>query len=200
MINQSTFADALRAQATHTFTENGENALNTTGNKCLDFYGTIGALRSADEARITRLFADAYKEDALLATKTVFYGRDVRGGLGEREVFRKLLRYMAQVHPEAVIRNIPLIGEYGRFDDLYSLVGTPLEKEMWFFIKLQLQDDEENMRAGKPVSLLAKWLKTADASSKNTRQAGINTALNLGLSVPVYKRKVKALRRYIGIV
>ena len=55
------FAEILRKAATFTRTENGAAALSTTGDACLDLVGTIGALREADDARIERLFAAAYK-------------------------------------------------------------------------------------------------------------------------------------------
>ena len=73
------FAEAAKKNGSFTRTENGAVALNTTGSKLLDFYATVGSLREADENRITRLFADAYKENPLLATKIVFYARDIRG-------------------------------------------------------------------------------------------------------------------------
>ncbi len=73
------FAEAAKTKSNFTRTENGAVALNTTGDKCLDFFSTVGSLREADEIRICRLFADAYNEDALLATKIVFYARDIRG-------------------------------------------------------------------------------------------------------------------------
>ena len=59
--------------------------------------------------------------------KALFYTRDVRGGQGERRTFRVILNHLAKTHPDAVARNIELVSEYGRFDDLYCLVGTPLE-------------------------------------------------------------------------
>jgi hypothetical protein len=124
------FAEAVKNESKFTKTENGAVALNTTSNALLDLFGTIGALRSADENRIETLFAEAYKQDALFATKIVFYARDIRGGLGERKVFRALIRYMAENHPEAIKPNLDLIGVFGRYDDLYELIGTPLEADM----------------------------------------------------------------------
>ena len=94
------FADEMRKEAAFTRTENGAVALNTTGDACLDLFSTIGALRKADDVRVQSLFAEAYKENPLFATKIVFYARDIREGLGERKVFRTLLKYMADVHPE----------------------------------------------------------------------------------------------------
>lgn len=78
------FADAMRKDGSFTRTENGAVALNTTGDARLDLFGTIGSLRETDEGRIETLFAEAYNQDALFATKIAFYARDIRGGLGER--------------------------------------------------------------------------------------------------------------------
>ena len=194
-----TFAHALANNARHTYTENGARAMNSTSSKLLDFFASAGALRNADKTRVERLFADALSEDKLLATKALFYTRDVRGGLGERKTFRTLLEYAAKHHPEIVENNIDLIGEYGRYDDLYTLVGTPLESNMWDYVKGQLESDVAAMKDGEPCSLLAKWLKTADASSPNTRKMGIATAKNLGMSVYDYKRCVRALRKHIDV-
>ena len=193
------FAEVAKQKSNFTRTENGAVALNTSGNKCLDFYASVGSLREADENRITRLFADAYQENPLLATKIVFYGRDIRDGLGERETFRKLIKYMAEYHPGALKPNLNLIGYYGRWDDLYSLIGTPLEDEMWKTMWTQFKKDIDNMNEGKEVSLLAKWIKTADASSKNTRKLGILTAQKFGLPVYTFKRLVRDLRKYIKV-
>ena len=178
------FATAAKNSTKFTRTENGAVALNTTGNKLLDLYGTIGALRDADDNRVERLFADAYTQDPLFATKIAYYSRDIREGLGERKVFRTIIRYMAKYHKEALIPNLDLIGVYGRYDDLYELIGTPVEDEMWVAMKKQFEEDVENLHADKAVSLLAKWIKTADASSEKTRKLGILTANKLGY--PVY--------------
>ena len=194
------FAEAARNNANFTKTENGATALNTTGSKLLDLFGTLGALRGADDLRVERLFADAYAEDALFATKIAFYARDVREGLGERKTFRTIIRYLAQYHKEALIPNLDLIGVYGRYDDLYSLIGTPVEAEMWAAMKRQFEEDLTNLHAGKAISLLAKWIKTADASSEKTRKLGVLTAEKLGYSVYNFKRIVRAMRKKIGVI
>lgn len=196
----TTFAQAAYDDSRHTLTENGASAYNSTGHAVLDLFGCIGSLRERDHRAIERLFADAYKENALLATRCLFYARDVRGGLGERNTFRVLLHYAAIKHPEAVMPNIPYIGIYGRFDDLYALIGTQLEEAMWKHMDQQFRLDEYHMRRNEPVSLLAKWIKTPDASSKQTRTLGIITANKLDKTVYHFKRRLRALRRYIGIV
>ena len=195
-----TFAEAAKMNAVFTRTENGAVALNTTGDARLDLFGTVGSLRGAGKERITCLFSEAWKADPLFATKIAFYARDVRGGLGERQTFRTLLQYMAQYHPQALRLNLDLVGVYGRYDDLYCLIGTPLEDEMWTAMKKQFEEDRRNLQEGNAVSLLAKWIKTADASSEKTRKLGILTAQKLGYSVYEFKRLVRAMRKQIGIV
>jgi hypothetical protein len=134
------FAKTMKEESKFTRTENGAVALNTTSDARLDLFGTIGSLREADENRITTLFSEAYAQDKLFATKIVFYARDIRCGLGERKTFRTIIRYMAEHHPEALRPNLDLIGVFGRYDDLYELIGTPLEDDMWKAMKNQFEE------------------------------------------------------------
>lgn len=194
------FADAMRNDGKFTRTENGAVALNTTGNALLDLFGTIGSLRGADNNRVETLFAEAYMQNPLFATKILFYARDIREGLGERKTFRTLLIYAAEHNPEAIRPNIDLIGVFGRYDDMYALVGTRLEDEMWAAMKLQFEEDLRNLNDGNAISLLAKWIKTADASSAETRKLGILTAQRLGYPVYNFKRIVRSMRKHIGVV
>lgn len=194
------FSDVMREESKWTKTENGADAKNTTDSALLDMFSTIGSMRTRLEDEIIQKFELAFQEDQLGAMRCLFYARDIRGGLGERRVFRVLLPYIANKHLEALANNICLIPEYGRFDDLYSLVGTGAEEIIWELIKEQLMEDQKSMIENKPCTLLAKWLKKADASSPNTRKLGIYTAKKLGMSVYDYKRLCVKLRRYIDVV
>lgn len=194
------FANAMKNESRKTFTENGATAYNSTGEACLDLFSTIGALRNRPEVEVESLFAEAFKEDKLLATKILFYARDIREGCGERKVFRYLIKYLANNHAEAILPNLDLIGVYGRYDDLYELIGTPVENAMWKAMKTQFEEDVQNYKKGNAISLLAKWIKTPDASSETTRKLGIKTANKLGYSVYDFKRILRKLRKHIGIV
>ena len=101
----------LKTEANRALTENGAAALLSAGSDCLDLFAAIGALRNADEQEITVRFVRAYAEDRDLAMKMLFYSRDIRGGLGERRVFRTILRYLADAEPESVRKNLLLISE-----------------------------------------------------------------------------------------
>ena len=194
------FSDVMREESKWTKTENGADAKNTTDSALLDMFATIGSMRSRSEDEIIQKFELAFQEDPLGAMRCLFYARDIRGGLGERRVFRVLLPYIAQNHYEELYPNLELIPEYGRWDDLYTLIGTPMEERFWPFVSWKLFRDVKEMESGRPCSLLAKWLKKADASSPNTRKLGIYTAKKLGMSVYDYKRLCVKLRRYIDVV
>lgn len=174
------FSKIMREETKWTKTENGANAKNTTDSALLDMFATMGAMRTRTEDEIIQKFDLAYQEDPLGAIRCLFYIRDIHGGMGERRIFRVLIKHIADKHPEALIHNLIHIPEFGRFDDFYSLVGTRLEDVMWVIVKHTLSQDNKSMVNGEPCSLLAKWLKKADASSKNTRRLGIYTAKKIG--------------------
>ena len=83
-----------------------------------------------------------------LAMKTLFFARDVRGGLGERKVFRVCLQWLAHNAPASAKKNSPYVAEFGRWDDLLSLLDTPCEKDAFQLIKKQLEADLEAMDMG----------------------------------------------------
>ena len=141
----------LKNEANRTLTENGAVTLLTTGSDCLDLFATIGALRNAEEQEIIVRFSRAYAEDRDMAMKMLFYSRDVRGGLGERRVFRTILRYLADNRAESVRKNLHLISEYGRWDDLTVLFGTACEKDAMGLIREQLKKDLADLEAGENI-------------------------------------------------
>ena len=196
----NTFTSAARRTATYTTTENGHLAASTTGEAVLDLYGVVGALREADEQRITSLFEAAVGDNKLLTAKTMFYARDIRGGVGERDLFRTMLHYAAIHHPEMVKPNLKLIPEFGRWDDMYALVGTALEKPAFNIMYEQFVTDFKDMRNNKPISLLAKWLKSVNASSTETRYLGRRTAFHFGISEPFYRKKLSEMRAYLKVL
>ena len=153
------FLQALKEEANKTRTENLAMTWRSSGSENVDLFSSIGALRSASDEEIVRRFIKAWAEDHDLAMKILFYARDIRGGLGERRVFRVILNALASLAPESVCKNIPLIPEYGRYDDLLELLGTPCEADALSYIREQMAADIAKMDAGEPVSLLAKWLQ-----------------------------------------
>lgn len=193
------FLNDLEIETSVTKTENGGRALSSTGDGLLNLFAVLGALRSRPYDVIEK-FDDAYKEDADLATKMAFYGRDVRGGLGERTVGRLMLHRLAEITPEVVIRNIPNIVEFGRWDDLFVLFDTKCESAMLDAVGNQLSTDLIAMREDKPVSLLAKWMPSINTSSRNTVALAAKLARALEMTPATYRKTLSKLRRYIDVV
>ncbi len=194
------FLDILKKEANTTYTENGAVTYRSTLSDCLDLFATIGALRNAEETDIVSRFIKAYAEDADTAMKTLFFARDIRGGLGERRVFKTILTYLAVNEPESVRRNIVYIAEYGRFDDLLALIGTPCETDMMAYIKEQLDKDLQALESGENVSLLAKWLPSVNASNAETVKNAKKIAKAMGMSDAQYRKTLTALRAQIKII
>lgn len=190
----------LKQEANMTYTENGAITYRSTQSQCLDLFATVGALRRESDGEITDRFLRAYAENADLAMKTLFYARDVRGGIGERRVFRTILRWLADCEPRSVEKNIPYIAEYGRWDDLLALMGTACEPAMMQYIGSQLAADLAAMNTDRPVSLLAKWLPSVNASNGEAVRQGKRIARALGMNDAEYRKTLSALRAKIQII
>ena len=184
----------LKREANMTRTENGAVTYRSTQSECLDLFAAIGALRRESDGEITGRFLRAYAEDADLAMKTLFYARDIRGGIGERRAFRTILKWLAANEP------IPYIAEYGRYDDLLSLLDTACESKALQTIKMQLDADRAALEAGGSVSLLAKWLPSVNASNPETVRMAKRIARALGMSDAQYRKTLSALRARISII
>ena len=191
---------ALRQMANRTRTENGAATPLTTRSDVLDLFATVGALRSASDREIVSRFQRAWGEDRDLAVRTLFYARDIRGGLGERRVFRVLLRYLAQAEPETVRRNLRAVAEYGRYDDLLELIGTPCERDLMVLIAEQLREDLRRDENGEPVSLLAKWLPSVNASNQDAVRMAKTIARALDMTDAAYRKMLTRLRTRIRIL
>ena len=192
------FMDDLEIETGVTLTENGGRALSTTGDKLLNLFAVLGALRSRPTDVIDK-FDAAFRENADLATKMVFYGRDVRGGLGERAVGRLMLRELALLYPEVVVANLKNVVEFGRWDDLFALFDTPVETDMVEFIKKQLVFDYKCMKSYQQVSLLAKWMPSINASSEHTKALAHRFVKAFNTTPREYRKTLSALRKYIDV-
>ena len=200
------FAQTAKNTATMKLTENGAVAYSTTDNALLDLFAQIGALRPRTEAEITLKYAEAYAVDPALATKMLFYAGNIRGGLGERRTFRICLKWLASNYPDVVIANLVNIPHFNRWDSLFELVGTPCEKEMWQYIRDQLNLDMQAVinekKGGKHagISLLAKWMPTETAHSPKTRALAKTAMRKLGIAPRMYRKMLTALRAHLRVV
>jgi len=184
----------MKAEFNWTRTENGAATYKSTMSNVLDLFYHAPSKRGQDN---TKLFADAYSEDAVLALKTAFYVRDARKGAGERETFRQVLRWLAKNRIHVFNALIPLVPEYGRWDDLIEFVDNP---RVVSYVSTQLFNDQLALRRDDPVSILAKWMPSENTSSKSTRKLAHRWITALGLTNRRYRVLLSSLRNRIGIV
>lgn len=111
-------------------TENGAVGYRTTGKELLDINFAVSSMRNMNEQQIIDKFVKTFYENKLLAVKWLFYVRDVREGIGERRLFRICMKYLAEKHMDIAKAVIPLIAEYGRYDDLLCLLDTDLVNDI----------------------------------------------------------------------
>lgn len=191
--------DAMKREQNYKLTENGAIALKSTLDRSLDFFATMGAMRNRSDEDIVRGFMDVFCENEETAMKMLFYLRDIRVGLGERRAFRTICRYLADNQTEAMKRNLIYIPTYGRWDDLYIFEGTKLENEAFDIMWHQFVRDRNNYLKAKDISLLAKWLKSANSKNAETRRLGLLTAKRFGMNEKDYRKTLSTLRRYLDV-
>lgn len=197
---KSDFLTALKEVDNFTFTENGAGALRSTGNKMLDAFGSLAAMKDCDESTILHTFMGAFSEDKELAMKLLFYVRDIRGGQGMRRVFRIIVRYLANSYPEIIKKNLDNFLFFGRGDDLMVLFDTACEKDMIEYVRETLYNDFVSVGNGGSCSLLAKWMPSINTSSTEAVKLAKRFVKAFGITDKEYRKMLSALRREISIV
>jgi hypothetical protein len=196
------FMDQLRNEMNDEkqLTENGAVGYRTTGKELLDLNFAVASLRKASDDEIVKRFTKAYFEDKVVAVKWLFYARDAREGLGERRLFRVVMEEFANKEPKAVKELLKLVPEYGRWDDLWCLLDTDLVDDVVAVVKTQLTEDFENMSNGKSISLCAKWMPSANASSEQTKKYAKIFCKKFGDTPRNYRKTLSKMREYIDVV
>ena len=115
---------------------------------------------------------------------------------GERRFFRLAISWLALKHPEEMRHLIKYVPEFGRWDDLYAIVGSSLSKDVFDFMCNQINLDLQS----KTPSLLAKWLKSENTSSMYSRNLATKTREAFELTPRQYRKILSTLRQRIKIV
>ena len=184
-------------------TENGAVGYATSGKHLLDMNFAIPSYRSQSESRIKLDFTKAYYENPTLAIAWLFYVRDIRGGLGERRLFRVCMEDLAQINEKVFVDLLPLVAEYGRWDDIFFWLGEindRLDGAILDLVATQFYKDFSGMNFGEPISLLAKWLPTENCSNADRKRKAKIVIEKLQLTPKAYRRAVSDLRKYLDVV
>ena len=190
------FLNALKDETNYTYTENGGVTHKTTKSDLLDMFALGGSMRNRSDEDVILLFKNALEENPVYALKCLYYLRNCRGGQGERRFFRVCINWLANNNPDAVRRNLKFIPLLGRWDDLYSLIDTPVAHDVFLFMHAQFLLD---MDCDTP-SLLGKWLKSENCSSVESKRLAVLTRNAFGLTAREYRKSLSVLRKRINIV
>lgn len=176
----NSFAFAVNNQSART--ENNMAALKSSGSALMDFFYSAGASRGKN---IIPAFVSAYVENSEYALRIVQWLRDVRGGSGERELFRNILRYLERTSPEDALRLLKKIPEIGRWDDCFIFETPDLKFAAFEMVANALKDGN---------ALAAKWtprIKSAKAS------IAIEFQKYLGLSPRQYRKMLSSMTNVV---
>jgi hypothetical protein len=149
----NTFVDAMLNTPVLARTENGMRAQESTMRAVVDLFYNIGSSRGKN---VTKEFERAYQDDADLALRIALWTRDVRGGAGERQLFRDILQYLEKFHREVLLdtKFLAKVPELGRWDDLLVLNYDPeIRAKVVDLIRLALLSGN---------GLCAKWMDRKD--------------------------------------
>ena len=194
----NTFMNQLTNDFNYKRTENGALAHRTTNSAVYDMFAMGAAYRSRSDEDVILLFKNAFEEDETLALKCLFYIRDCRGGQGERRFFRVCIKWLAENYPNRIRNLVQYLPEYGRYDDLFELFETELEKDVINLIRTQLTEDMTSQKNG--ISLIAKWLPSENASSARTIARAKKIRNALGVTSKDYRKMLSKLREKIKVL
>lgn len=152
------FATAVEQTRFESRTENGMVALQSSTNALVDLFYKMGASRGKN---IIPDFERAYQADAEIAVRIALWARDVRGGAGERQLFRDILVHLENLHPEVLERILPLVPVLGRWDDLLVFKTNEVKSLAYTMIGDALREGN---------GLCAKWMPRKGAVAVELRK------------------------------
>ena len=180
----------FEAAKSYNFTENGALTYSTTLDACLDLFAMGGALRTRPEDEIIDLIDKAYKENPIYCLCILFYLRDIRGGQGEKRVFRTGIKYLTKKYNLDINKILEICVELGSWKDIFDSFTFDEYKD---FVK---KNYEIHVKENK-YDLMEKWMPTI-SSSKNALAEKI--AAYLGLTPRLYRKYLSKARSYLKVV
>lgn len=177
----TTYKQAIENTPVTKLTENGMPTYESSLNAHTDLFFQYGALRR-DPARAVQLFAAAYRIDKILAVKIALYARDIRGGSGERGIFRAILQWLeTQGEFEMLAQVIPHVPTFGRWDDL--LVLTPQTRNTLCYPQIAKALRDNN-------GLCAKWMPRKG-------EIAVELRTHMNLSPKAYRKMLVTLTKVV---
>lgn len=186
-------------------TENGAIGYKTTGSSILDMNFKLSSYRNKTDDEIIEDFKKCFLEDEVLSLQFLFFIRDREEGVGERRIFKVILKALAKSYPGYVAKLIPVVAEYGRFDDLLPLLDTRERNDVATYLTEMMISDFKKMEENKPISLLGKWLPSINTSNETQKRYAKILIQKLQekdktFNAARYRKALSKMRDYIDVV
>ena len=198
MINE--LKATLMNENNYQMTENGAVGYKSTGKVLTDLNFRVSSMRNRVTTDDMNLFIKAMDEDLEYAIKWLFFARDIRYGMGERDAFQTLYMKYAELYPAEARATLKLVAEFGRWKDVIDIINMDSNDILggMELVKDTFYEDIQNCMLGKSISLLAKWMPSINASDKARRQAK-RFAKYFELSYVSYRKMLSKLRAYLDV-
>jgi hypothetical protein len=170
------FVNAIANQEART--ANGMKARKSTAKATVDLFYKIGASRGKN---ITSDFVAAYVENNDVALRIAQWARDVRGGAGERQLFRDILVHLEKNDPDAALALLKKVPEVGRWDDIFVFKTPALKSAAYTMLG-------DALRASN--GLAAKWTPRKGPVAQEVRAF-------FGMSPKQYRKSLVALTKVV---
>jgi hypothetical protein len=152
----NTFVNAVINQEART--DNGMKARKSSASSVVDLFFKAGAMRGQN---IVPAFTAALVEDEDLTLRLALWLRDVRGGAGERELFRQIMKHLETTRPELAKRLLAKVPDLGRWDDIFVFETPELKTAAFTMLGDALRDKN---------GLAAKWTPRQGKLAAEIRQ------------------------------
>lgn len=174
-----------------TFTQNGALTYSTSGNACVDLFSKVGTLRNKSEEEILSLFIAAFRENPEVALRILAYARDIRGGLGEKKVYRTVARTLLDKGANLDVF-ADMTVEFGSWKDIFEICT---DREIAHIVRREYARRAE---AGeKRPNLMEKYMFSIGGKDNRRAEA---LAHALGLTPKAYRKYLSKARKDIDIV
>ncbi|NBT36002.1 MAG: DUF2828 family protein [Betaproteobacteria bacterium] len=138
----------------------GSDVYDTSGSKLVDL--NVMSVRGADSVKLASIFNALIASDAMEdAFVLLFHIRNVRGGKGERDIFKSLFIESLKTRPAVARALVDLIPHYGCWDDIFTMASSyPEHTELFLQSAVkQLHKDQHDLASSPTakLSLVSKW-------------------------------------------
>ena len=129
-----------------------------------------------------------------------FMNRNIRGGKGERDISYIMFKILYQERADIMMQLFSLIPHYGYWGDIFTIweqwATDEVKACMYDMVKTQLDEDTENMKEKKSISLLAKWIPREGREYPDNKIA--KEIAQLMFTDGVFSHKMKTYRKVIA--